>query len=196
MPDDSPSRVVDRVVDAGPSRVVDADRSRVVDADRSRVYAVEDAWSAVLDRGGLVDFFGSALHLPTQRRFGDLAAMQAYADFCLALTGTCLPPVRIRARRGHTQAHYEGRIGHRGGIGSATIAIPVQAQWACRESVLLHELAHHVVAHMDDARTAYRHCHCFRGSMCWLVGLALGPEAALLLRAGYQGAGMEVADVP
>lgn len=159
------------------------------DAEVSRVYAVEDAWSAVLDRGGLVDFFGSSLQVPAQRRFGDLAAMQAYSDFCLARTGRDVPAVTIRTRRGQRRAHYEA-VG-----GAAVIAIPLQAQWACREAVLLHELAHHVTCTMFNPGSRH-HCPRFRGAMCWLAGLALGPEAALLLRTGYQGAGMEVADVP
>ena len=32
------------------------------------LYAAEDQWSAVLDRGGVVDFFGSRLDVPLQRR--------------------------------------------------------------------------------------------------------------------------------
>ncbi|HAN71376.1 MAG TPA: TIGR04338 family metallohydrolase, partial [Actinobacteria bacterium] len=36
------------------------------------VYAAEDQWSAVLDRGGVVDFFGSRIDVPMQRRFGDV----------------------------------------------------------------------------------------------------------------------------
>lgn len=158
------------------------------DADRSQVYAVEDAWSSVLDRGGTVDFFGSQLHVPVQRRFGDLPAMQAYADHCLAHSGLGLPPVRVRPRQGHHRAHYEAAAD---GIG--VIAIPLQARWACRESVLLHELAHHLVAFDPQSRCAAWHGRSFRQALCRLAELALGPEAALLLRTGYQGAGLEVA---
>lgn len=158
------------------------------DADRSQVYAVEDAWSCVLDRGGPVDFFGSQLYLPVQRRFGDLSAMQAYADHCLARSGLGLPPIRVRPRQGQRRAHYEGAAD-----GIAVIAIPLQARWACRESVLLHELAHHVVAFDPEVRSAALHGRPFRQAICRLAELALGPEAALLLRTGYQGAGLEVA---
>ncbi|MFM7147640.1 MAG: TIGR04338 family metallohydrolase [Actinomycetales bacterium] len=159
------------------------------DADRSRVYAVEDAWSAVLDRGGLVDFFGSRLQVPCQRRFGDLSAMQAYADFCLSSTRRTLPQVTVRRRRGQQRAHYQPADP------VDEIAIPLQARWACRESVLLHEIAHHVTRCLFNPGSMH-HGPRFRGAMCWLAGLALGPEATLLLRTGYQGAGLEVVNVP
>lgn len=169
------------------------------DAARSVVYAVEDAWARVLDRGGPVDFFGSWIHLTAQRKFGDLDAMQAYADHWVARVGAGIrpvPDVRVRRRQGARQAHYEA-----GGV----IAIPVEARWACRESVLLHELAHHADwamrsnAHGGDAPVEAPaiepHGAEYRGWMCWLSEQALGPEAALVLRAGYQGAGLAVADV-
>ena len=53
----------------------------------SAVYAAEDQWSAVLDRGGTVDFFGSRLDAPMQRRFADVASVQAYVDALLARPG-------------------------------------------------------------------------------------------------------------
>ena len=40
------------------------------DTDRAAVYAAEDQWSAALNRGGVIDFFGSRLQLPVQTRFG------------------------------------------------------------------------------------------------------------------------------
>jgi putative metallohydrolase (TIGR04338 family) len=52
---------------------------------RSAVYSAEDQWSAVLDRGGVVDFFGSRIDVPQQRRFGDLASVRRYVDAVLAL---------------------------------------------------------------------------------------------------------------
>ena len=159
------------------------------DTARATVYAVEDAWSRVLDRGGQVDFFGSHLDVPMQRRFGDLAAMQAYADHWLresAVVGAVIDPVRIRRRKGARMAHYEP---------AGVIAIPIEADWACTEAVLLHELAHHAVHALHPAAAAEPHGPGYRGTMCWLVEQALGPQAGLLLRSGYQGAGLEVRHV-
>lgn len=164
----------------------------VRDASRTVVYTVEDAWSTALDRGGRLDFFGSSLDVPTQRIFGDLTAMQRYADHWIDVARSGAFPgvghVRLRPRRGVRKAHYE-----RDGV----IAIPMESPWACRESVVLHEVSHHLV--MSESQSPHRatildapHGPHFLGAMCWLVEEALGPEAALLLRTGYQGAGLEV----
>jgi putative metallohydrolase (TIGR04338 family) len=167
----------------------------VRDSSRTVVYSVEDAWSSALDRGGRLDFFGSSLHVPVQRTFGDLVAMQRYADHWIEVARSGAFPgvsdVRLRPRRGVRKAHYE-----RDGV----IAIPLESPWACRESVVLHEVSHHLV--MSESKSPHRampgdppHGPHFLGAMCWLVGEALGPEAALLLRTGYQGAGLEVMGV-
>ena len=144
------------------------------DGDRAAVYAAEDQWTATIDRGGRVDFFGSTFDLSPQLRFGSLAAMAAYVDRLVADTDSV--PVVVRHRRGSTKAHYAAGV----------IAIPADAQWACRESVLLHEFAHHRVG------VAHGHDAVFRGHMLDLVELRLGPEAALLLRTGYTEQGLAV----
>ena len=48
------------------------------DVHRSVVYRAEDQWSATLDRGGVVDFFGSVIDVPEQLRFGALEAVQTW----------------------------------------------------------------------------------------------------------------------
>ena len=154
------------------------------------VYAAEDQWSAVLDRGGVVDFFGSRLDVPVQRRFADLATVQAYADHLLAVPAVraaypAAGPVRVRERRGQGRAHYEP--------GSAVVAIPMRSLWAGREAVVLHELAHHLACSSGvPADPGGRRWHGpeFRDAMLCLVEQALGEPAALLLRAGYDAAGV------
>lgn len=145
------------------------------DAQRSAVYRAEDQWSALLDRGGRLDFFGTTLDIPLQLRFGDVAAMQAYVD--------ALEPdaPRVRARAGQTRAHYEPE--------NRVIAIPMDTAWAARESVLLHELAHHR-AHVIEAHLA--HGAAFTRHMLDLVEVRLGSAAALVLRTGYLEAGAQV----
>jgi putative metallohydrolase (TIGR04338 family) len=154
------------------------------------LYAAEDQWSAVLDRGGTVDFFGSRIDVPVQRRFGDLASVQAYVDAVLALdaVASAYPvagPVRVRERSGQRRAHYEP--------GSATIALPLRTLWAGRESVVLHEVAHHLACSAGvprDATGQRWHGGEFQAAMCALVTAVLGEQAALLLRAGYDAAGV------
>jgi putative metallohydrolase (TIGR04338 family) len=156
----------------------------------SALYAAEDQWSAVLDRGGQVDFFGSRLDLPTQRRFGDIASVQAYVDRVLELPAVrsgypSAGPVHVRERSGQRQAHYEPA--------TSTIAVPMRDLWAGREAVVLHEIAHHLAcsAGVPASPTGRRwHGAEFQSAMCDLVTEVLGAPAALLLRAGYDAAGV------
>lgn len=157
------------------------------DVERSVVYAVEDQWGQVLDRGGDLDFFGSSLQLPRQQVFPNLVGIQRYVDGLLAkcaMDGAAPGPVQVRHRRGATRAHYESSP-------SPSIAIPIGAGWACREVVVLHELAHHLRA--TEAAGCMHHDAGFRRHLVVLAGYALGTEAAFILRAGYQGAGLKVA---
>lgn len=156
------------------------------------MYAAEDQWSAVLDRGGVVDFFGSRLDVPIQRRFGDLGSVQRYVDAVLAMPALvqsypAVDPIHVRERAGQTKAHYEPS--------TATIAVPLRTQWAARESVMLHEVAHHLT--MSEQTGGERppwHGSEFRRTMCALVAIVLGDAAALLLRAGYEAAGLTLAE--
>jgi putative metallohydrolase (TIGR04338 family) len=162
---------------------VDPVTRRDRDSRRSAAYEVEDRWSSLLDNGGVLDFFGSRLTMPVQRRFGTVDAMQTYVDWVLALptvmqTYGTLPTVVVRARAGQSKAHSDPA--------SSTIAIPLDARWAARESVLLHEIAHHVMAR----GTAAWHGSAYASVMLELVTCTLGPEAALVLRTGYEDAGI------
>ena len=156
----------------------------------SAVYAAEDQWSAVLDRGGTVDFFGSRLDVPMQRRFADVASVQSYVNALLARPGVraaypSAGPVAVRERAGQGRAHYQPR--------DAVIALPLRTLWAGRESVVLHELAHHCACSLGveaDPAGVRWHGVEFRTAMDVLVSEALGEAAALLLRAGYDAAGV------
>ena len=153
----------------------------MTDRLRSAVYAAEDQWSEALNRGGKVDFHGSIIEVPVQRRFGELEAIETYVEWVVSLprvieTFGVVAPVSVRARKGQLKAHYEAE--------SQVIAIPLETPWAARESVVLHELTHHIVmsSHGTDEPA---HGPRFTSSMCALVESTLGPEAALLLRATY-----------
>jgi putative metallohydrolase (TIGR04338 family) len=148
----------------------------VRDSQRSRVYAAEDGWSAQLDaarRGApRATVAGSSVLLPSELHFGTLAAAQQYAERVLP----AYPAVTVRARKGPRQAHWEPP-------GTVALPVPEHGQpWALRESVLLHELAHHAAFHsggVTDHGPTYRAC------MLDLVERQLGPEAALALRVAY-----------
>jgi putative metallohydrolase (TIGR04338 family) len=148
-----------------------------VDYGRSAVYAAEDQWSRQLDRGGVVNYFGSHLSLTQQQSFGSLEEAQAYLWWVsqqLKEVGWNVEPPRVRARRGMMAAHYERA--------TRTIALPVQVTWALREAVLLHELTHHIVDGQVPAHGAQ-----YRSTMLKIVSLVMGEEAAALLSAAYRG---------
>lgn len=155
----------------------------MTDRLRSAVYSAEDQWSEAMNRGGKVDFHGSSIEVPVQRRFGDLDAIETYLHWvtqlpCVLETFGQIAPVAVRARKGQAKAHYEPA--------ERVIAIPLDTAWAARESVVLHELAHHIVMSRDSTNEP-AHGAAFTVTMCSLVECVLGPEAALMLRTSYAG---------
>lgn len=159
------------------------------DAQRSRVYRAEDALAVRLDAARLgaplATVAGSALLLPAERRLGSLEAARDYLERVLALAEVVravghVPPPSVRARRGAHAAHWEP---------PGTVAVPLPRHgepWALRETVLLHELAHHVGACTDRASArAHGHRAPFPALVVLLVGAALGDEAAFVLRVEY-----------
>jgi putative metallohydrolase (TIGR04338 family) len=146
------------------------------------VYAAEDAWALRLDaaRRGAVraQVAGSSLLLPAEIRFGTLASAQAYAD---AVLPADVPAVRLRRRRGQGQAHWES---------PGVVALPLPAYgepWALRQTVLLHELAHHLDFHRSGTAG---HGPSYVSTMLELVARELGEHAAFALRVDYAEAGV------
>lgn len=155
------------------------------DSQRSRVYAAEEFVRTLFDRAAqhssrTIDFFGEQLTLPPEGRFASLASVQRYADEVLALPVVAQRwpapgPLRVRPRRAATAAHYENLDG------TGVIAVPDRssADWAMRELVLLHEIAHHLTpdgpAHGPD----------FIATFCELAALVMGPEVGHVLRVVY-----------
>ncbi len=159
--------------------------ARTRDVQRARVYRAEDAWAARLDAARLgaprATLGGSSVLLPAERRFGRLEEAASYAARVLALDdvlkafGAIEPPV-LRARAGLRAAHWEPP-------GVIALPVPVHGEpWALRESVLLHELAHHVG---ETTGRSDRHHAPYPAVLLRLVAAALGPEAALALQIAY-----------
>jgi putative metallohydrolase (TIGR04338 family) len=127
-----------------------------------------------------VEFFGTQLTLPPEGRFGSVESVQRYVDEVLALPSVqqCWPevsPLRVRARRAATAAHYENSDG------AGTIAVPDRdtADWALRELVVLHEVAHHL------CQAEPPHGPEFVATICELTQLVMGPELGHVLRVVY-----------
>lgn len=155
------------------------------DSQRTKVYAAEEFVRTMFDRAaerGLpnVEFFGTQLTLPPEGRFGSVDAVQRYVDQVLELPAIRqrwpgVSPLRVRPRRAATAAHYENRDG------TGVIAVPDRdtADWALRELVVLHEVAHHVC----QAESA--HGPEFVATICELAELVMGPELGHVLRVVY-----------
>lgn len=170
------------------------------DTHRSAVYAAEDQVARTVERAnrtaaGRVDFFGSSLTLPPERRFADVASVQSYVDAVLALGWVRerwprLPGCRVRERSGQTRATYESSV-----TGAPpVIAVPLATRWAGRELVVLHEVAHHLAAH-SSADGEPSHGPTFTGTYLALVEMVVGAEVALLLRAALHGVDVPVGPV-
>lgn len=138
----------------------------------------------MLDKGGVVEAFGSQLTLPPEMKFGDIAAAQKYVDLVWAAVGSDRDPPLVRRRRGHTKAHYE-RVNH-------VIALPdhdgIIHSWAMRELVLLHE-----VAHALNDTSSESHGPKFCAILVALVSEFIGPEVGFLLAAEYSERGVQIA---
>ena len=169
--------------------------ARPRDAQRSRVYRAEDAWASRLDAARLGAVLatdgGSSVVLPGERRLGSLEAAAAYAARVLRLppvvtaVGTVDAPA-LRPRRGVRAAHWEPP-------GTIALPVPVHGEpWGLRETVLLHELAHHVGETTGRSRG---HRAPFPALVLLLVGAALGETAAFALQVDYGQAGVQVGRV-
>ncbi|BBZ24931.1 TIGR04338 family metallohydrolase [Mycolicibacter hiberniae] len=152
------------------------------DGQRAKVYAAELFVRTLFDRAAetgtrSIDFFGAALTLPPEARFATVAAVERYVEDVMALPGVRdrwkdAAGLAVRTRRGTTAAHYE-KVGAAG-----IIAVPDQrgGDWALRELVVLHEIAHHLC----DARPA--HGPQFVATFCELAEMVMGPESGYVLR--------------
>lgn len=156
------------------------------DTQRSRVYAAEGFVRTLFDRAAqhdsrTIDFFGASLTLPPEARFAAVESVQRYVNQVLAMPGVAEirrepGPLRVRVRRAATAAHYERRDG------AGVIAVPagMGAEWALREWVVLHEIAHHLCRPAAPA-----HGSEFVSTFCALATVVMGPEAGHVLRVVY-----------
>lgn len=153
------------------------------DTQRAAVYRAEELVRGLFEHGPgrIVDVLGVPLTLPPEARFASTASVQQYVDRVLTPGA-----VRVRARAGAAGAHYE-----RGPGRAPTIAVPDgrEGAWALRELVILHELAHHLVAEAGDA---VAHGPEFTAAFVDLAGRVMGPEAGLALRIVFTESGVAV----
>jgi putative metallohydrolase (TIGR04338 family) len=164
---------------------VNAEEPAARDWQRSKVYAAEEFVRKLFDRAAehgsaTVEFFGAQLTLPPEGRFASVPAVQRYVDQVLALPAVRrewphVSPLTVRSRRSATAAHYENRDG------AGVIAVPdrATADWAMRELVVLHEIAHHLCHAQPPHGSQYV------ATLCTLAELVMGPELGHVLRVVY-----------
>jgi putative metallohydrolase (TIGR04338 family) len=155
------------------------------DSQRAKVYAAEEFVRTLFDRAAehgsrSIEFFGTQLTLPPEARFGSVPAVQRYVDAVLALPAVrrqwpAVAPLMVRARRASAAAHYENRDG------TGIIAVPgfTTADWAMRELVVLHEIAHHLCDEPPPHGSQYV------VTLCTLAELVMGAELGHVLRVVY-----------
>ena len=147
------------------------------DPERARVYGAESALRDLIAEANTrsagplaVSVGASTVVLPLEVCFGDIASVQRYCDQVMELnqlaTRWPVRPVTVRKRKGATKAHWET---------CDVIAIPDVA-WAMRETVVLHELAHHLTP------DAVNHGRAFQDALLDLYCEAMAPEVAFVAR--------------
>jgi putative metallohydrolase (TIGR04338 family) len=155
------------------------------DSQRAKVYAAEEFVRTLFDRAAehsspAVEFFGTQLTLPPEARFASVESVQRYVDDVLALPAVReqwphVAPLTVRGRKAATAAHYENH----GGAGVIAVPDRTTADWAMRELVVLHEVAHHL------CEVGPAHGPEFVATLCALAELVMGPELGHVLRVVY-----------
>jgi putative metallohydrolase (TIGR04338 family) len=107
--------------------------------------------------------------------------LQAAAEFAALFPRAAGVPLRVRRRAGGRAAHYEP---------PDVIALH-ESNGSLRELVVLHEVAHHGQHH--DLPPGPPHGPDFAGALMRLVGMAAGPEVALLLTTAFADHGVAFA---
>ena len=157
------------------------------DADRLKVYRAEQqVASALSTSSGNFDFFGSKLYVQPETMFRTLDEIRIYVDEVLrkfeVRSKVHISSVIVRERRGNLEAHYEYE--------TKTIAIPTNTNWAMRELVILHEVAHHIT--WDRTPHVAAHGAEFLQTYLELVSQEQGVEASLLLRTAFDAQGLRI----
>lgn len=136
-----------------------------------------------------VEIAGSKLTVPDERKFADLENVQKYVNTVLRLPNVrrrwpkVTRDVAVRGVKFRAKATYDPS--------KKEILIPTHdlyagTGWAMRESVLIHEIAHHLEQDSHGPR--------WRGAFCFLLEDCIAPEAGFMLRVFMDMEGLQVVD--
>lgn len=162
------------------------------DVQKSRVYRAEHELWDILDQvnasGGPItmEMLGSRITLSADIRFGSIEHVQMYVNRVLAdpevrglYPWATRKPVTVRQRKGNAHAHYR-KLGNELAVHQAKTG----QSWALREMVVLHELAHHVVAtDYPDTRTDASQREVFDGLIHEVAAGIVAPHGDWFARA-------------
>jgi len=146
----------------------------MTDPDRARVYDSEFTLRDQLDLRS-VTIAGTTLTVPVERRFAALADVQRYVDAVLALNwvrssyARAALPLTVKRHKVINEAKCGNGVMHINDGGS---------RFAMRESVILHELTHHLEPFAG-------HGLAFRSAYLTLLEELIGPEVSFMLRVNY-----------
>lgn len=162
------------------------------DWQKPRVYESEWLVRRVLDTGGTVEICGSTMTLPPEIKFGDLASIERYVRHVEAQDWyqrafPDVTPLAVVERRGRSTAEKQRQPHAHYQCGAIHIPVTTwsRGDWAMRELVVLHEIAHHL-----SARDY--HGPAFAGAFIYLVTHAVGPEAGFLLADAMRGNDVQI----
>lgn len=150
------------------------------DTQKERVYEAEQALRWLYDHTKQGDYtvnIGFDLTLPPEAKFGSVESVQSYVNRVTQMPSVVAEfgnrgEVKVRQRKGTRFAHYEPMTN--------TIAVhDGRNNWAMRELVVLHELAHHF-------SPGAQHGPRFAANFARLADLVMGPEVGLALRVLFQ----------
>lgn len=145
------------------------------------IYDAERSVQFILDQqfeNPLINIARSTIEVPKELKFGDIASVQRYADLVTDRVGCTRVKAVEQSKRASLRAFYRG----------GEIHFPVQSgRWAMRETVVLHEIAHHITEDWEDPHGAV-----FAGNLLDLVETMMGPAAAFIMRVTFHQTGIEV----
>lgn len=145
----------------------------MADREREATYLAEDRLARVARSGAPMVVGRRLVSVEPDVKFTALSEAGLFCTLtCLELS---LPPVDVRLRRGESKSHYSPA---RGG-GTAEIAL---ASWGAWRSVVLHELAHHVLASQGDSEVDAHGPEFRRAHLDLLVHVGLARQAQELER--------------
>lgn len=151
------------------------------------IFSADEAIRRLLDMAGmsnegelLYDGYGSTFIVPTDRKFADIASIQRYVDSVLQLDWVqekwperSQLPIRVREKTkgSRLRATYE-KLPDTG-----EILIPAHLEggrksWAMRESLVLHEIAHHFAKGIHGEE--------FVSTLVEFIARLIGPHVGLL----------------